>query len=63
MGQRIAFAAVNDPPVAAVVSAYVTDIVGLDRPSLQHDDAAIVAAWNQRWGRAGARLLPQSAKR
>ena len=54
LGHRIAHAAVNDPHVAAIVAAYASDIVGPDGPTLQHDDDAIVAAWNQWWSRCDA---------
>ena len=54
IGQRAAHAAVNDPHVAAIVTAFTTDIVGADGPSLQHDDEAVVAAWNAWWNRCDA---------
>lgn len=54
IGPRVAFAAVNDPHIAAVVNAYCTDIIGPDGPTLQHDDPDVVAAWNRWWSRCDA---------
>ena len=54
LGQRVAHAATNDAHIAAIVNSYVTDICGPDGPSLQHDDEAIVAAWNKWWGHCDA---------
>ena len=54
LGMRLAHAAVNDPHVAAIVNAYVTDISGADGPSLQHDNPAIAEAWNAWWPRCDA---------
>ncbi len=57
LGQRVAHAAVNDPHVSAVVTAYCADIVGADGPSLQHDDERVVALWNAWWPHCDAEGL------
>jgi lambda family phage portal protein len=54
IGPRAADAVVNDPHIAAVLLAFVTDIVGADGPSLQHDDDAITKAWARFWSNCDA---------
>lgn len=49
IGARAAHAVMNDPHAAAILQAYATDIAGPDGPSVQHPDARLTQAWNERF--------------
>jgi lambda family phage portal protein len=49
IGSRVAFQIVNQPYMAAIKNAVVTDLVGPDGPSLQHPDPVLVELWNRRF--------------
>lgn len=57
LGMRIAHAVANDPHLSAILLAFCTDTCGADGPSLQHDDATVVEAWNEWWSRCDAEGL------